>query len=142
MYSARYAGGHGDAQANIDKLLDALREVPDERRGAHFHAAIVLLRHAEDPQPLIAEGSWHGRILHARRGDGGFGYDPVFLDPERGRSEAELDPALKNRISHRGLRSEEHTYELQSLMRISYAVSSLKKKITYHSISMLYGISH
>src|SRR3546814_18600913 len=53
LYSARYAGGHGDAQANIDKLLDALREVPDERRGAHFHAAIVLLRHAEDPQPLI-----------------------------------------------------------------------------------------
>src|SRR3546814_5966314 len=134
MYSARYAGGHGDAQANIDKLLDALREVPDERRGAHFHAAIVLLRHAEDPQPLIAEGSWHGRILHARRGDGGFGYDPVFLDPERGRSAAELDPALKNRISHRGLalaalreRSEEHTSELQSLMRTPYAVFCLKK---------------
>src|SRR5690606_4046138 len=59
LYSARYAGGHGDAQANIDKLLDALRGVPDERRGAHFHAAIVLLRHAQDPQPLIAEGSWH-----------------------------------------------------------------------------------
>src|SRR3546814_12534686 len=97
MYSARYAGGHGDAQANIDKLLDALREVPDERRGAHFHAAIVLLRHAEDPQPLIAEGSWHGRILHARRGDGGLGYDPVCLDPERGRSAAEPEPARKNR---------------------------------------------
>jgi len=103
LYSARYAGRHGDAQANIDKLLDALREVPDARRGAHFHAAIVLLRHAEDPQPLIAEGSWHGRILHAPRGDGGFGYDPVFLDPEHNRSAAELDPALKNRISHRGL---------------------------------------
>src|SRR3546814_18602581 len=102
MYSARYAGGHGDAQANIDKLLDALREVPDERRGAHFHAAIVLLRHAEDPQPLIAEGSWHGRILQARRGDGGFGYDPVFIAPERGRSEAELDTALKTRITPRG----------------------------------------
>ncbi|WP_027079098.1 RdgB/HAM1 family non-canonical purine NTP pyrophosphatase [Luteimonas mephitis] len=103
LYSARYAGSHGDAGANIDKLLDALRDVPDERRGAHFHAAIVLLRHADDPQPLIAEGSWHGRILHARRGDGGFGYDPVFLDPQRGRSAAELDPSLKNRISHRGL---------------------------------------
>ncbi|MFC3716689.1 RdgB/HAM1 family non-canonical purine NTP pyrophosphatase [Luteimonas soli] len=103
LYSARYAGTHGDARANIDKLLDALREVPDERRSAHFHAAIVLLRHAEDPQPLIAEGSWHGRILHAPRGDGGFGYDPVFLDPGRGRTAAELEPALKNRISHRGL---------------------------------------
>ena len=103
LYSARYAGGHGDAQANIDKLLDALREVPDDQRGAHFHATIVLLRHAEDPQPLIAEGSWHGRILRAPRGKGGFGYDPVFLDPERAQSAAELDPALKNRISHRGL---------------------------------------
>jgi len=103
LYSARYAGRHGDAEANIDKLLEALRDVPDDHRNAHFHAAIVLLRHAEDPQPLIAEGSWHGRILHARRGAGGFGYDPVFLDPERGQSAAELDPSLKNRISHRGL---------------------------------------
>ncbi len=103
LYSARYAGGHGDAEANIHKLLDALREVPDDRRGAHFHATIVLLRHAEDPEPLIAEGRWHGRILRAPRGVGGFGYDPVFLDPGRGRSAAELDPALKHRISHRGL---------------------------------------
>ena len=102
LYSARYAGTHGNARANIDKLLDALRDVPDERRGAHFHAAIVLLRHAGDPQPLIAEGSWHGRIAHAPRGDRGFGYDPVFIDPDRNCSAAELDPALKNRISHRG----------------------------------------
>jgi XTP/dITP diphosphohydrolase len=102
LYSARYAGGHGDARANIDKLLGALREVPDERRTAHFHAVVVLLRHTDDPQPLVAEGSWHGRILRAPRGDGGFGYDPVFLDPEHGRTAAELDPGLKNRISHRG----------------------------------------
>ena len=103
LYSARYAGVHGDAGANIDKLLDALHGVPDELRSAHFHTTIVLLRHAEDPEPLIAQGSWHGRILRARRGTGGFGYDPVFLDPERGRSAAEIDPALKNRLSHRGL---------------------------------------
>ena len=102
LYSARYAGTHGDARANISKLLDALRDVPDEQRTAHFHASIVLLRHAADPQPLIAEGSWHGRILHAPRGEGGFGYDPVFLDPELGKSAAELDPAIKHRISHRG----------------------------------------
>jgi XTP/dITP diphosphohydrolase len=102
LYSARYAGVHGNADANIDKLLDALRDVPDERRGAHFYAVIVLLRHAEDPQPFIAEGTWSGRILHARRGNGGFGYDPVFLDPEQGHSAAELDTELKNRISHRG----------------------------------------
>ena len=102
LYSARYAGTHGDARANIAKLLDALRDVPDEQRTAHFHASIVLLRHATDPQPLVAEGSWHGRILHAPRGEGGFGYDPVFLAPELGVSAAEIDPALKHRISHRG----------------------------------------
>jgi XTP/dITP diphosphohydrolase len=102
LYSARYAGAHGDAQANIAKLLDALVEVPDEHRTAHFHAVVVLLRHADDPQPIIAEGRWPGRILHATRGDRGFGYDPVFLDPMHGASAAELDPALKNRISHRG----------------------------------------
>jgi XTP/dITP diphosphohydrolase len=103
LYSARYAGEHGNADANIDKLLHVLRDVPDARRTAHFYAVIVLLRHAEDPQPLIAEGIWHGRVLHERRGDGGFGYDPVFLDPEQGLSAAELDPQLKHRISHRGL---------------------------------------
>ena len=102
LHSARYSGVHGDASANIDALLAAMKDVPAARRGAHFHAVIVLLRHAEDPQPLIAEGSWPGVILEARRGRGGFGYDPVFLDPEHGLSAAEIDPALKNRISHRG----------------------------------------
>ncbi len=102
LYSARYAGSHGDAQANIDKLLAALEDVPDASRTARFCCVLALLRHADDPQPLIAEGIWEGRILRAPRGDGGFGYDPVFLDPERDRSAAELDPALKNRISHRG----------------------------------------
>lgn len=102
LYSARYAGGHGDAAANIDKLLDALRNVPDERRTAHFHCSIVLLRSADDPAPLIAEGRWHGRILEAPRGANGFGYDPVFLDVERGLGAAEFDAATKNRVSHRG----------------------------------------
>ena len=102
LYSARYAGVHGDAGANIDKLLDVLRDVPEAQRGAHFYAVIVLLRHAEDPQPLIAEGVWSGRILHERRGDGGFGYDPVFFDPDLGVCAAELDAQRKNRISHRG----------------------------------------
>ncbi len=103
LYSARYAGTHGDSAANIDKLLQALRDVPDHARGARFYCVLALLRHADDPQPLIAEGSWRGRILSAPRGSGGFGYDPVFLDPEHGASAAELDPALKNRVSHRGL---------------------------------------
>ena len=103
LYSARYAGTHGDARANIAKLLDALRDVPDDARTAHFHAVVVVLRSADDPQPLIAEGRWPGRILNAPRGDGGFGYDPVFLDPQLDRSAAELDAATKHARSHRGL---------------------------------------
>lgn len=102
LYSARYAGPQADPGANIAKLLDELKGRPDAERGAYFHAVIVLLRHRADPRPLIAEGSWHGRILETARGDGGFGYDPVFLDPERGLSAAELDPATKARVSHRG----------------------------------------
>ncbi|WP_295950499.1 RdgB/HAM1 family non-canonical purine NTP pyrophosphatase [uncultured Xanthomonas sp.] len=103
LYSARYAGEHGNAQANIDKLLDALGEVPDAQRGAHFYCVLVLLRHAEDPQPLLVEGRWRGRIAHARAGTGGHGYDPVFLDPDHGQTAAEMPLALKNRISHRAL---------------------------------------
>ncbi len=102
LFSARYAGAHGNAAANIDKLLAALKDVPMAQRGAHFYAVIVLLRHAEDPQPIVAEGVWSGQILDMPRGDGGFGYDPVFLDPELGLSAAQIEPALKNRISHRG----------------------------------------
>ena len=103
LYSARYAGGHGDAKANIAKLLDNLRQVPDAQRTAHFHAVVVLLRTPDDPQPIIAEGRWPGRILHAPRGEGGFGYDPVFLDTQLHRSAAELDAATKHARSHRGL---------------------------------------
>ena len=102
LYSARYAGEHGNATANIAKLLDALRDAPDEQRGAHFHCTIVLLEHADDPAPLIAEGIWRGRILHSPRGSGGFGYDPVFFDPQLNIGAAELDAAIKNRVSHRG----------------------------------------
>jgi XTP/dITP diphosphohydrolase len=102
LLSARYAGSHGDSTANIAKLLDALKDVPEARRSAHFFCVIVVLRHADDPAPLIAEGRWHGRILHAPRGTGGFGYDPIFLDQQRNAAAAELDSAEKNRISHRG----------------------------------------
>ena len=99
LRSARYAGSHGNAAANNALLLERLH---DARRSAHFYCVLVLLRWAEDPQPLIAEGVWHGRILMTPRGAHGFGYDPVFFDPEHGMSAAELEPALKNRISHRG----------------------------------------
>lgn len=102
LYSSRYAGQDADTAANVIKLLHALQDVPEARRSARFHCALVLLRHPEDPQPLIAEVSWEGRILPAPRGSHGFGYDPVFLDPKHGLSAAELDPATKNRIGHRG----------------------------------------
>ena len=102
LYSARYAGEHGNASRNIDKLLDVLGETPDERRTAHFYCVLVLLRDPDDPQPLIVEGQWNGRILRERRGNGGHGYDPVFFDPLHGQSAAEMESGLKNRLSHRG----------------------------------------
>lgn len=102
LYSARYARQHGDAAANIDKLLHDLQGVPEAQRSAHFYCVLVLVRHADDPQPIIAEGEWHGHILQARRGDGGHGYDPVFLDPELGLSAAEMPADSKNARSHRG----------------------------------------
>ncbi len=103
LYSARYAGSPTNDAANNAKLLDALREVPADRRTARFYAVIVLLRHANDPQPLICEGSWEGVILDETRGSNGFGYNPVFLDPTHGLTAAEMDPAQKNAISHRAL---------------------------------------
>lgn len=102
LISARYAGAHGDDVANIAKLLAALRGVDEASRTAHFHCSIVLLASHDDPAPLLAQGCWHGRILDAPRGARGFGYDPVFFDPELGASAAELDATTKNRVSHRG----------------------------------------
>ena len=100
IYSARYADGQGDA-ANNAKLLDALKAVPDSERGAQFVCCLALVRHAEDPLPIICEGLWHGSILHAAQGANGFGYDPLFWVAERSCSSAELPPAEKNQISHR-----------------------------------------
>ena len=115
LYSARYAGRHGDAQANIDKLLAALKDVPDEQRTAHFYAVIVLLRHATDPQPLICEGRWEGQIIRELRGTNGFGYNPVFLDTTHGLTAAEMEPALKNAISHRALALQQLKQQLATL---------------------------
>ena len=102
LYSARYAGGHGDSEANIDRLLRELDGIDTARRDARFVCVLALVRHAEDPMPLIAEGGWEGRILRERRGANGFGYDPVFFSPAHGCSAAELPAAVKNRDSHRG----------------------------------------
>jgi len=102
LYAARYAGTHGDSAANNAKLLRELAGLPAERRTAYFIAVLVVLRHADDPSPLIAEARWHGRILEAAQGEGGFGYDPLFVPDGHDVSAAQLDPALKNRLSHRG----------------------------------------
>lgn len=102
LLSARFAGDHGNAGANNALLLERLRGIPSAERHAHFYCVLVLLRHAGDPQPLVAEGSWHGHILDAPRGERGFGYDPLFLPDGSAASGAELDPDMKNRVSHRG----------------------------------------
>jgi XTP/dITP diphosphohydrolase len=115
IYSARYSGGHGNAEANIDKLLHELRDVPDADRGAHFYCVLVLVRRPDDPQPLIAEGEWRGRIAFERRGTGGHGYDPVFLDIERQQTAAEMPAALKNSLSHRGKALAELRKRIQGL---------------------------
>jgi len=100
--SARYAGEPCDSAANIQKLLRAMEQVPDGRRTAHFYCALALVRHADDPAPLVATGSWHGLIASSPQGSGGFGYDPVFRVSGRNCTAAQLDPAVKNRLSHRG----------------------------------------
>ncbi len=102
VYSARYAGEPSSDAANNAKLLQALAGVPDAERGARFISALAWLRHADDPVPVLAVGTWPGRILHAPRGEGGFGYDPLFLDLQLGRSAAELSAEEKGRVSHRG----------------------------------------
>ena len=102
LYSARYAGTHGDSDANIDKLLREIDGIDDPARTARFVCVLALVRHADDPMPLVAEGRWEGRVLRARRGGNGFGYDPVFFSPLHGCSAAELPAEVKNRDSHRG----------------------------------------
>ncbi|MBC8519200.1 MAG: XTP/dITP diphosphatase [Gammaproteobacteria bacterium] len=102
IYSARYAGTDGNDPANNQKLLRALDGVPEGQRSARFQCLMVYMEHAEDPTPLIAQGSWEGRILTAPQGENGFGYDPIFFVPEQGCSSAELPAEVKNRLSHRG----------------------------------------
>lgn len=102
IYSARYAGQDSDDNANNRKLLEALQDVPDPDRGARFQCVVVYLRHAEDPTPLICQGTWEGRILQRPSGDSGFGYDPIFFVPSENCSSADLPAEVKNRLSHRG----------------------------------------
>ncbi|MCK7594490.1 RdgB/HAM1 family non-canonical purine NTP pyrophosphatase [Pseudomarimonas salicorniae] len=102
LYSARFAGPQAGAADNMALLLERLAGVPAEERSAHFVCVLAWLRHPGDPDPLIASGRWPGRILEAPRGEGGFGYDPLFLDPASGLSAAELSAEDKHARSHRG----------------------------------------
>jgi XTP/dITP diphosphohydrolase len=102
LYSARYAGTDADDQKNNKKLLAELQGVPGPDRTAYFYCAMVFVRYADDPAPLISTGRWLGRILKQARGEGGFGYDPLFWVPGKECSSAELSPQTKNCLSHRG----------------------------------------
>jgi len=101
IYSARFAGLNATDSENNLKLLTRLDGVPDEKRGARFQCVIVFMRGPFDATPLICRGTWEGRILHAPAGMHGFGYDPLFYVPEHDCASAELDPVIKNSISHR-----------------------------------------
>lgn len=102
VYSARYAGPNADDAANNARLLQELAETPEAQRSARYQCVMVYLRHAEDPTPIIAQAAWEGVILREPRGEGGFGYDPLFWLPEPQQTAAEMDLATKNRLSHRG----------------------------------------
>jgi XTP/dITP diphosphohydrolase len=100
VHSARFAGEPKSDERNNEKLVRLLAGNPDRR--AHYYCVVVLVRHADDPEPLIAEGRWHGEVIDRPRGAGGFGYDPYFLLPDLGRTAAELSAPEKHAISHRG----------------------------------------
>ena len=102
IYSARFAGEDASDADNIDKLLAEMKGVPAEQRTARFHCVLVMIRHENDPTPLVCHGSWEGSILTERHGENGFGYDPVFWVPEDQCASAQLPPARKKQLSHRG----------------------------------------
>ena len=102
VYSARFAGANASDEANNALLVEKLRSVPEQQRSARYRAVIVYMRNANDPSPIICEGSWEGSIILEPRGQGGFGYDPYFYLADQGCTSAELSAELKNQLSHRG----------------------------------------
>ena|SRR5512138_244467 len=114
IYSARYAGSDATDQANNEKLLRELRDVAAVRRTARYRCALVYMRWDTDPYPIVCQASWEGSIIDTPRGEGGFGYDPIFELPDRGLTAAELPPAEKNLISHRGKALRDLVRQLQA----------------------------
>lgn len=102
IYSARYAGIDASDENNLQKLLATLETVPKEKRTARFQCLMVYMRHANDPTPIICQGTWEGTITHAPQGENGFGYDPVFYVPKHNCTSAQLPADVKNQLSHRG----------------------------------------
>jgi len=117
IYSARYGGENATDQANLQKLLHALKEIPESQRTARYQCLMVYLSHENDPTPLIFQGTWEGQILFEPRGDNGFGYDPIFWVPQQRCSAAELDSTTKNQLSHRG----------QALTKLLHAFESISR---------------
>ena len=117
IYSARYAGKGATDQDNLNKLLDELKDTPDDERSARFQCVMVFMGHSKDPTPIICQGTWEGKILHEPRGENGFGYDPVFYVPTHQCSSAELEPDVKNSLSHRG----------QALRQLLQAITKLSQ---------------
>ncbi len=113
IYSARYAGTHGDDEANTQKILDEMSDIPDDQRSARFWCAIVFVEHANDPTPIIIQRGWEGEILREKVGENGFGYDPIFYVPTHKKASAQLSPEQKNGISHRGKALQALLLELQ-----------------------------
>jgi XTP/dITP diphosphohydrolase len=116
VYSARYAGEPKSDDRNNEKLVAALKN--EANRSAHYTCVMVYVRHADDPEPVIAEGRWYGEIIDTPRGSNGFGYDPYFLVPEFGKTGAELDEDTKNAVSHRGQALRDLVDKLKHLKRL------------------------
>ena len=112
IYSARFSGADANDDKNNTLLVEKLRNVPEQERSARYQCVIAFMRHAEDPTPIISQGSWEGRIIDGPRGSNGFGYDPHFLIPSLGVTAAELSSDEKHRLSHRGIA----LAQLQSLL--------------------------
>jgi XTP/dITP diphosphohydrolase len=113
LYSARYAGVNASDQDNVNLLLERMKYLSGDNRQGCYICALALIRNASDPDPLVVVGRWQGKIVDAPRGDSGFGYDPVFLPDNLDQTAAEIDPQVKNQLSHRG----QAVVELRSLLR-------------------------
>ncbi len=119
IYSARYAGENASDQDNIDKLLHALQNVKQTKRTARFQCVLVFMRHADDPTPIICQGSWEGEIISKQQGEQGFGYDPIFWLPAQQMTSAQLPRGLKNQLSHRGQALKQLKTQLTTLLNLN-----------------------